>query len=104
MDKGSRELLRQSAKGTSRSELMPGKTFVLAHQPAHQIIVHMPPHCRYCRSIEATVILRPSLEDRIEHVRKIGQLLVALQLQMPSSDGLPHGLRATRLTAGEKFT
>jgi hypothetical protein len=34
----------------------------------------------------------PALEDRIEHGRKIGQFLVALQLQMPSSDGLPHGL------------
>lgn len=34
----------------------------------------------------------PALENRIEHGRKIGQFLVALQLQMPSSDGLPHGL------------
>src|ERR1700674_3649501 len=52
----------------------------------------MLPARRHGRAIKAAIILLPALEDRIEHGRKIDQFLVALQLQMPSPDGLPHGL------------
>ena len=92
MDKGARELLRQSPEGAPRPDFASGETFVFAHQPTHQIGVHMLPDRRHRRPVKAAVILLPAREDRIEHGRKIGQFFVALQLQMPSPNGLSHGL------------
>lgn len=92
MDKSARELLRQSPEGAPRPDLVSGETFVFAHQPTHQIGVHMLPDRRHRRPVKAAVILLPAREDRIEHGRKIGQFFVALQLQMPSPNGLSHGL------------
>ena len=92
MDKGARELLRQSPEGAPRPDFVSGETFVFAHQPTHQIGVHMLPDRRHRRPVKAAVILLPAREDRIEHGRKIGQFFVALQLQMPSPNGLSHGL------------
>ena len=97
MGEGAREPLRKLSEGTPGAGFMPSQALVFAHQPARQVGVHMFPDGRPRRSMELAIVLLPAPENRIEHSREIGQLLVALQLQMPPSDGLPHGLagRAT---------
>jgi len=42
--------------------------------------------------MEPSVVVEPSPKHRVEHEREIAKLLVTLQLEMPSPDGLPHHL------------
>src|SRR3954465_5341228 len=65
---------------------------VLASQPSDQKQVHASPHWLERRSIKVAIVLLPSPQDRIENGREISQALVALQLQVPSPDRLPHDL------------
>src|SRR5579864_1259945 len=65
-----------------------GKTPIFATQPPHQVPVHMPPKRFQRRCMEPTVVVRPAPKDRVEHVREIAKLLVALELQMQNPSGL----------------
>ena len=71
---------------------MPSQPFILAHQPARQIVIQVLPHSRHRRLVESAIILMPASEDWIEHGRQISQALVTFQLKMPPTYRLPHRL------------
>ena len=90
MHEGRRELTCKPPEGMSGPRFMAGERLVLAHHPAHQVVIHVFPDHRHRRAMEVAVVLLPPPQDRVEHRRQIAQFAVAHQLQMPSSDGLPH--------------
>ena len=63
---------------------------MLAHEPSDQEQIHAAPHRLERRSVKLAIILSPALQDRSKHSRQIGHALVALQLQVPPPDHLPH--------------
>lgn len=92
MHEGRWETTGKPPEGVSRPRFMASERLVLAHHPAHQVVIHVFPDHRHRRAMEAAVVLLPSFQDRIEHRRQIAQFAIAHQLQMPSPNGLPHCL------------
>src|SRR5207302_3613196 len=96
--------LRQPFERFGGPRFVARQLLMLAHQPSDQGPIHTSPDRHERRAVEMTVILLPSPQDRSEHGREFGRLLAFFSWTRHSRIVCRMAFRASRLTAGEKFT
>lgn len=73
---------------------MPAQTFELSSCPQYQFAIDLSEGRIRYRLAEGSVVVYPSPDRRVEHVRQIIQRLVTAQLQIPAPHFLTDRLRS----------
>ena len=104
MDECARLTLRQPFERFGGPRFVARQLLVLSHQPSDQGPVHAPPDRLQRRAVEMAVILLPSPQIGPSMAERSAKLLSFFSWTRHPRIVCRMALRASRLTAGEKFT